>query len=64
MGGYRETPPGTFQDFADHLTPLLIRRGLMQERYTEGTLREKLFGTGPYLPDSHPGRAARQNFTG
>jgi FMN-dependent oxidoreductase (nitrilotriacetate monooxygenase family) len=54
--------PGTFQDFADHLTPLLIERGLMRSEYAPGTLREKLFGAGPHLPDSHPARAARALF--
>lgn len=54
--------PGTFQDFADHLTPLLIQRGLMRSEYAPGTLREKLFGAGPYLPDTHPARAARSIF--
>ncbi|MGX5682166.1 NtaA/DmoA family FMN-dependent monooxygenase [Schumannella luteola] len=55
--------PGTFQDFADHLTPRLIERGLMRSEYAPGTLREKLFGAGPYLPESHPARAARAIFT-
>ncbi|MEV7693417.1 NtaA/DmoA family FMN-dependent monooxygenase [Microbacterium sp. NPDC089189] len=52
--------PGTYDDLADHLTPLLQRRGLMASGYREGTLREKLFGRGPYLPDTHPARRTRR----
>jgi hypothetical protein len=51
--------PGTFEDFVDHVAPELRRRGLMQTAYAPGTLREKLFGGGAYLPDEHPaGRSA------
>lgn len=53
--------PGTYEDFADHLTPLLLKRGLMREEYAPGTLREKLFGNGPYLPEEHPARKLRQS---
>jgi len=52
--------PGTYEDFADHLTPLLLQRGLMREQYADGTLREKLFGKGPYLPEEHHARQLRQ----
>jgi FMN-dependent oxidoreductase (nitrilotriacetate monooxygenase family) len=53
--------PGSFQDFVDHVTPELQRRGIMQREYLPGTLREKLFpGNGPYLPDEHPARAIRR----
>jgi len=38
--------PGTFKDFVEGVVPVLQRRGLMQEHYEEGTLREKLFGKG------------------
>lgn len=51
--------PGTYEDWAEHLTPLLVERGLMRAEYREGTLREKLFGKGPYLPEEHPGRRVR-----
>ena len=36
------------------LVPELTRRGIYKERYAEGTLREKLFSAGPYLPANHP----------
>jgi len=51
--------PGTYEDFAEHLTPLLVDRGLMRAEYAPGTLREKLFGKGPHLPGEHPGRQVR-----
>jgi long-chain alkane monooxygenase len=53
------TTPGSFIDFIDYLAPELQRRGLMQREYRTGTLREKLFGAGPYLPDRHIGRSFR-----
>ncbi|MFT4042873.1 MAG: NtaA/DmoA family FMN-dependent monooxygenase [Gordonia sp. (in: high G+C Gram-positive bacteria)] len=51
--------PGTFVDFVDHVRPILVQRGLMRAEYSPGTLREKLVGAGPYLPESHPARRAR-----
>jgi len=53
------TTPGTFVDFIEHVAPELQRRGLMQREYQPGTLREKLFGAGPYLPERHVGRSYR-----
>ncbi|WP_073356458.1 LLM class flavin-dependent oxidoreductase [Lampropedia hyalina] len=44
----------TFTDVVEHLVPELQRRGVYAREYREGTLREKLFGQGPYLPDNHP----------
>ena len=44
----------TFEDVVEHLVPELQRRGVYATEYREGTLREKLFGEGPYLPDTHP----------
>ncbi|MET4901171.1 NtaA/DmoA family FMN-dependent monooxygenase [Paenarthrobacter sp. CC6] len=56
------TVPGTFADFAEHVTPILKERGLMQREYQEGTLREKLFpGGGPRLGETHPARAYRDS---
>ncbi|MFV8164436.1 LLM class flavin-dependent oxidoreductase [Mycobacterium sp. 134] len=45
--------PGSFVDFVDHVVPELQRRGLYKTSYEEGTLRNKLFGRGPRLPESH-----------
>ena len=53
------TTPGTFVDFIDYVAPVLQGRGLMQREYSPGTLREKLFGAGPYLPERHVGRSYR-----
>jgi FMN-dependent oxidoreductase (nitrilotriacetate monooxygenase family) len=54
------TLPGSFAEFIEHVTPELQRRGLQQTEYQPGTLREKLFGEGPTLPDRHPARGYRQ----
>jgi long-chain alkane monooxygenase len=49
-----------FGEFVEHVVPVLRSRGLMQDRYAQGTLREKLFpGGGPYLPATHPARGYR-----
>jgi len=44
----------TFEDVVHYLVPELQRRGVYPTAYKPGTLREKLFGQGDYLPDSHP----------
>jgi FMN-dependent oxidoreductase (nitrilotriacetate monooxygenase family) len=54
------TTPGSFVEFIEYLAPELQRRGLMQSEYKAGTLREKLFGAGPYLPERHIGRSFRR----
>ncbi|MDF2575534.1 MAG: class flavin-dependent oxidoreductase [Agromyces sp.] len=54
--------PGTYDDFVEQLTPRLQDRGLMQREYAPGTLREKLFGRGPHLPDTHPARRTRSRW--
>lgn len=50
--------PGSWEDFADHLTPVLTRRGLMRATYDPPgtTLRERLFGDGARLGSAHPAR--------
>jgi FMN-dependent oxidoreductase (nitrilotriacetate monooxygenase family) len=48
--------PETYENITDFLVPELQRRGVYKKEYRAGTLREKLFGQGPYLPQSHPGR--------
>jgi FMN-dependent oxidoreductase (nitrilotriacetate monooxygenase family) len=45
--------PGTFVDFIDHVIPELQRRGAYKTAYSEGTLRNKLFGHGARLPETH-----------
>ena len=51
--------PETFEDVATHLVPELQRRGLYKRDYAPGTLREKLFGRGARLPETHPGAGYR-----
>ncbi len=41
------------------MVPELQRRGVYATQYREGTLREKLFGEGPYLPANHPAHRFR-----
>ncbi len=48
--------PETFTDIVALLVPELQKRGIYKTEYAEGTLREKLFGQGPYLATSHPAR--------
>jgi len=47
--------PGTFEDIVEHVIPVLQARGLYPTEYAEGTLRNKLFGAGDSLPESHKG---------
>jgi FMN-dependent oxidoreductase (nitrilotriacetate monooxygenase family) len=56
--------PGTFEDFIDHVMPVLADRGLAQREYGPGqTLREKLFPDGgAQLPARHPARSHRALF--
>jgi alkanesulfonate monooxygenase len=47
--------PGDFEDITDMLVPELVRRGRYKEAYRQGTLREKLFGSGrARLTAPHP----------
>jgi long-chain alkane monooxygenase len=53
------TPEG-LEDFVDLVVPLLQERGVYKRDYTEGTLREKLFGPGrARLETNHPGASFR-----
>lgn len=51
--------PGTFVDFVEHVVPVLRRRGLVQDEYQAGTLREKMFGS-PRLGARHPAASYRR----
>ncbi|MGA2412490.1 MAG: LLM class flavin-dependent oxidoreductase [Candidatus Binataceae bacterium] len=52
--------PETFSDFVDLVVPELQRRGIYKTEYQEGTLREKLYGSGrARLPSSHPSASYR-----
>jgi long-chain alkane monooxygenase len=48
--------PETYENIVELLVPELQRRGVYKNEYRPGSLREKLFGQGPYLPKTHPGR--------
>lgn len=54
------TTPGTFVDFAKFVVPELRRRGRMPEESPSCTLRQRLGGAGPLLPDDHPGAKYRR----
>ena len=49
----------TFSDVVEFIVPELQKRGVYQTEYAHGTLREKLFGQGPYLPENHRGASYR-----
>lgn len=49
----------TFTDVVEFIVPELQKRGVYQTSYAQGTLREKLFGAGPYLPENHRGAKYR-----
>lgn len=49
----------TFSDVVEFIVPELQKRGVYQTEYAHGTLREKLFGQGPYLPENHRGAGYR-----
>lgn len=51
--------PETFEDIVNHLVPELQKRGAYPTAYRPGTLREKLFGDGSYLPAEHPAAGFR-----
>jgi FMN-dependent oxidoreductase (nitrilotriacetate monooxygenase family) len=52
--------PGTYADFVKLVVPELQRRGVYKTRYSDGTLREKLFGAGhARLTSPHPGAEFR-----
>jgi FMN-dependent oxidoreductase (nitrilotriacetate monooxygenase family) len=51
---------GAFVDVVEHVLPELERRGLRTPgRRSTGTLRERMGGAGPRLPDAHPAAAHR-----
>lgn len=50
----------TFVDFVDLVVPELQRRSVYPSEYRAGSLRDKLFGNGSRLTDSHPAAAYRR----
>lgn len=53
--------PGSFEEFAEKVLPVLRERGLAQSEYGAGPLRQKLFGA-PLLNDRHPAAKYRGAF--
>ena len=47
--------PETMEDVVNHIVPELQRRGRYRTAYSEGALRQKLFGAGAKLAPPHPG---------
>ena len=47
---------GTLDDFVDLVVPELRERGLLPATDETEPLRDRLFGDGPRLPSTHPGR--------
>jgi len=54
--------PSSYEEFIDHVLPVLRERGLARGEYDPGTLRHKLFGGGDRLPDRHPAARYRGAF--
>lgn len=54
--------PGTFEEFVEHVIPILQERGLVRKEYEKGTFRKNLFGYDQ-LPDSHVARQYRKSFS-
>jgi long-chain alkane monooxygenase len=54
--------PGSFEDVVEHVVPELQRRGIYKREYAPGTLRNKIFGAGDTLPESH--RGSRYRYAG
>ena len=51
---------GAFADVVEHVLPELERRGLRTPGHRRtGTLRERMGGSGPRLPSSHPAATHR-----
>lgn len=53
--------PGSFEEFAEKVLPVLRERGLAQSEYAQGPLRQKLFGA-PLLNERHPAARYRGAF--
>jgi len=52
--------PQSHIDFVELVVPELQKRGVYKKEYRPGTLREKLYGAGARLPDTHPAAAFRR----
>jgi len=55
----RTVLPECLESFIDLVVPVLQERGAYKTGYAAGTYRQKLFGAGDRLPDTHPAAAER-----
>ncbi len=55
----RTVMPECLETFIELVVPVLRERGVYKTGYASGTYRQKLFGAGDRLPDTHPAAAAR-----
>ncbi|PYE37870.1 FMN-dependent oxidoreductase (nitrilotriacetate monooxygenase family) [Rhizobium sp. PP-F2F-G38] len=55
----RTVVPESYEDVIDHVVPVLQERGLYKTAYGEGSFRNRLFGRGDRLPDTHVGASHR-----
>ncbi|MFT4044668.1 MAG: NtaA/DmoA family FMN-dependent monooxygenase [Gordonia sp. (in: high G+C Gram-positive bacteria)] len=55
------TTLGWWDEWVDHVVPVLQERGLAQRDYARGTLRQKLFGNGDRLDEDHRARTIGLN---
>ena len=59
-----QTTPGSFKTFIEHVMPVLRQRGLAQQEYAAGTLRQRLFpGRPARLIERHPATRHRGAFS-
>ncbi|SED68014.1 LLM class flavin-dependent oxidoreductase [Pseudomonas coleopterorum] len=56
----RTVTPESYVDFIDLVIPVLQARGSYKTAYAQGTLREKVFGQGPGLPEGHAGFSCKR----
>lgn len=57
--------PKSYDEFFEHVVPVLQDKGLMQREYRPGTLREKIFDTdSPHVSHRHPAFGYRGMFSG
>jgi FMN-dependent oxidoreductase (nitrilotriacetate monooxygenase family) len=56
------TIPGSYDEFIDHVIPVLRERGLARGESAPVTFRERLFGSGDRLNDRHPAAHYRGAF--
>ena len=56
------TIPGSYEEFIDHVMPVLRERGLARGESAPVTFRERLFGSGDRLNDRHPAAHYRGAF--